>query len=72
MRFRLVFYDTTDQNKYASDRRHEYLGDRDAIWSLWFLLNNQLKKPHVEVFSLDGTRQHPELGCLEGMTDYNL
>lgn len=71
MRFRLVFYDTNDENKYATESRHEYLGDRDAIWYLWFLLTRTLGKKHIEVFALDGTKQNPDIG-LHGMSDYGL
>ena len=71
MRFRLVFHNTNEENKYAADARHEYLGDRDAIWHLWYVLVRQIGKKHVEVFSLDGTKQRPEIG-LHGMSDYNV
>jgi hypothetical protein len=73
MRFRLVVYNTTDDNKYKADTdgRHEFLGNREAIWFLWFTLTEKLGKKHVEVFSLDGTPQKPELG-FHGMSDYNV
>lgn len=71
MRFRLVFHDTNEENKYAANDRHEYLGDREAIWHLWFLLTRTLGKKHIEIFSLDGTKQQPEVG-LHGMCDYNV
>lgn len=71
MRFRLTWYDTDDELKYSTEARYEYLGDRDAIFTLWFLLTNTLKKKHVEVFSLNGVKQHPELG-FAGLTDYVL
>lgn len=71
MRFRLVVYETSESNKFMAEERHEYLGDRNAIWKLWFMLVKQLNKRHVEVYSLDGTRQKPENG-LAGMTDYSV
>lgn len=71
MRFRLVLYDTADENKYATESRHEFFGDLDAIWHLWFILTRTLGKKHVEVFSLDGTKQRPDLGST-GMGDYNI
>ncbi len=70
MRFRLVFHDTQDDNKYAANKVHEYLGDREAIWQLWYMLTKTLKMKHVEVFSLDGTKQEPEKGY-PGLVDYN-
>ena len=69
MRFRLVHYDTQEGNKYVADRRHEYLGDREAIWHLWFTLAKSLGKKHVEVYSLDGRKLEPEKG-ITAMTDY--
>lgn len=71
MRFRLVFHDTPEDNKYAANNRHEYLGDREAIWHLWFMLTKTLNKKHAEVFSLDGRKLEPEKG-LNGMVDYNI
>lgn len=70
MRFRLVFHDTQEDNKYAADRCHEYFGSREAIWNLWFMLAKTLKKKHVEVFALDGAKQEPEKG-FHGLVDYN-
>lgn len=69
MRFRLVYYDTTDENKYAADRVHEYIGDREAIWRAWYMLARELKRPHVEVYSINGARQDPAKG-IDGMQDY--
>lgn len=54
-----------------TESRYEYLGDRDAIWHLWFMLARTLDKKHVEVFALDGSKQSPEFG-LSGMSDYNV
>lgn len=71
MRFRLVHYVTREQNKYQAENRHEYLGDGKAIWNLWYLLHREMKYPHVEVFSLDGTKLEPESG-LHAMQDYNV
>ncbi len=73
MRFRLVMHDTDDENKYdaESDKRCEYLGKKEDIWSLWYLLTQVLKKKHVEVFHINGIKQHPEFG-MSGMGDYQL
>ena len=69
--FRLTWYRTESENKYDAETRCEYIGDRDSIWSLWATLTKQLDYKHVEVFSLDGTRQEPELGRY-GLTGYNV
>lgn len=71
MRFRLVIYDTTEDNKYAAERRHEFLGDKDAIWFLWYTFSKIEGKKHIEVFNLAGDKQHPENGS-NGMVDYNV
>ena len=71
MRFRLVIHDTKDENKYTADRRHEFLGDRDAIWFLWFTFAKTMGKRHVEVFNLAGDKQRPEDG-INGMSDFNV
>lgn len=70
MRFRLTWHDTPNDNKYASDYRYEFLGDREAIFRLWYELD-RLGHKHLAVFSLDGTRQEPEKG-LGGLVDYNI
>lgn len=69
--FRLTFYDTTKDNKYEATDRHEYLGNKESVFKLWYLLTKVLGKKHVEIFSLDGQKQNPESGLL-GLTDYNL
>jgi len=73
MRFRLVIYDTQSDNKFDAVRRYEILGDRDAIWFIWFTLTQGLmgtkKQKHVEVFHINGTRLHPEKG-IANMEDY--
>jgi hypothetical protein len=71
MRFRLVVYDTWSDNKFDAERRYEILGDRNAIWFMWFNLTHDLKYKHVEVFHINGVQQHPEKG-IAGMEDYNL
>lgn len=68
---RLVWYDTTRDNKYAADYRHEYIGDMDDIFRLYLLFTDTLKHRHVEVYGLDGTRQEPERGR-SGMSGYNV
>ena len=71
MKFRLVCYDTEDEIKYCADKRYEYLGNKEDIWQLWFMLTSQLNKFHVEIYSLDGLRQEPEKG-INGLSDYNV
>ncbi len=73
MRFRLTWYDTQSDCKYDAEgeHRHEYLGSSRAIWSLWFLLVKKFGHKHVEVFSIDGTKQEPEKGHV-GMIGYGL
>lgn len=68
MQFRLTFYKTTSKNKYDSETRHEYFGNRESIWYLWFILKDE---GHVEVFSLDGRKQEPEKG-ISGMIGYTI
>lgn len=71
MRFRLVWYDTDMDDKYlAEDYRFEYFGNREAIWYLWYLLKDKGCR-HINVYSLDGTKQEPEKGR-DGMIDYSL
>lgn len=67
MRFRLVIHDTDSENKYDSDSAYELFGDREAIMFLWIQFQKMGKK-HVEIFSLDGTRQYPEEG-INGLCD---
>lgn len=64
MLFRLALYDTKEDDKYLADTedRYEFLGDLRSIWFLWHTFKVQQKKKHVEVFSLDGTKQQPEKG----------
>lgn len=71
MRFRLVVYLTHQDNKYEAEERYEYLGDRDAIWHLWFTFAKTLQFPHVEVYSLDGRKMEPEKGLCH-MSDYSV
>ena len=71
MKFRLVCWDTTSDNKYDAEKRYEYLGNALSIWNLWFMLVRQLQKQHVEVYNLNGLRQEPEKG-LTGLGDYNV
>lgn len=68
MRFRLVHYDTKEEDRYAAEDIHEYLGSREAIWHLWYLLAEKLKHRHVLVYSLNGAPQKPELG-INGLAD---
>ncbi len=70
MRFRLTWHDTDDPDKYTTERRYEFLGDRGAIWRLWFELDRHGNK-HVAVYSLDGALQKPEKGK-GGLVDYNI
>lgn len=69
--FRVVFYATRYANKYEAEDRHEYLCDREAAFRLWYELHVVQAWPHVEVFTLQGTRQVPEQG-LTALTGYNI
>lgn len=69
--FRLVWYETLAENKYQADRRHEFLGGREAVFTLWFTLVKRLGERHVEVYSLDGRMQEPEKG-LSGLSGLSL
>ena len=71
MRFRLVLYRTKEDNKLYADNRHEYFGDKAAIWYLWYAFTKELGYKHVEVFSLDGIKQEPEKG-IAGMIEYSI
>lgn len=71
MRFRLVIYDTKSDNKFDAERRYEILGDRNAIWFMWFTLTREQKYKHVEVFHINGAKLQPEKG-IAGMEDYSL
>ena len=73
MQFRLTFYKTYSQEKFhaqPSDRM-EFFGDRNSIWSLWYLLHKEQGYPHVFVHNLQGDKQHPEDG-INGMWGYSL
>jgi hypothetical protein len=67
MRFRLVIRDTNSDNKYDADSCYEFLGDKESIMFLWIQFK-KMGKNHVEVFSLDGTKQEPEKG-VNGLCD---
>lgn len=69
--FRLVWYKTKSDNKFDSDFRCEYLGSRDAIFSLWITLHKELNYPHVEIFDLTGIKQDPNSG-LAGVVGFNI
>ena len=71
MRFRLVVYDTDSDNKYDAIKRYEYFADKEPIFYLWFQFVKVQKKRHVDVFSLDGTKQNPEYG-ISDLVDYNV
>ena len=70
MRFRLVVYVTDEENKHLANEVHEYLGDRDAIFFLWWTFAKVQKKRYVEVFNLAGHRLNPENG-LAALQDFN-
>jgi hypothetical protein len=70
MRFRLTWHDTKHEDKYAAEHRHEFLGNREAIFRLWYELD-RLGYKHLAVHSLDGTLQEPERG-MGGLVDYNI
>ena len=63
MRFHLVFYNTKSTDKHSAERRHEYLGNREAIWTLWHTLTTAGNR-HVEVFNLAGEKQCSENGAM--------
>lgn len=65
MRFRLVMHDPRTNTGYDN----EYLGSKDAIWHLWYILNGLGFK--CEIFDLMGCKQAPEKG-IHGLTDYQL
>jgi hypothetical protein len=69
--FRLVWYDTDRDTKYAADHRHELLGDRDAIFAVWYVLVEKQGCKHVEVYSLDGRLMSAEKG-LGGLVGYSV
>ena len=54
-----------------SERCIKFLGDRDAIWFLWYTFTKAGGKRHVEVFNIAGDKQRPEEG-INGMPDYNV
>lgn len=64
MLFRLLLYNTEEDDKYLADTedRYEFLGNLRSIWFLWHTFKVQQKKKHVEVFNLDGVKQQPEKG----------
>ena len=68
--FRLVWYDTKYENKYEADKIHQFMGDFDSIFRLWFVLTAERSCKHVEVYNLNGVRQHPERGS-SGMTAHS-
>lgn len=59
--FRLVLYDTDNENKFEAVGRYEYLGNRESIFNLWFYLQ-MLEKKHVEIYNMNGVLQNPEKG----------
>lgn len=71
MRFRLLWHETTSNDKHDAKRRYEYLGDKASIWKLWFILTRIQLEKHVEIYSLDGIKQKPELGVIAGLIDYS-
>lgn len=62
--FQLKYYNTDSDNKYKSDyeQRFSYLADKQSIFQLYFILKYELKKKHVEVYSMNGIKQKPEDG----------
>lgn len=71
MLFRLVIYDTEEENKYAALDSYEYLGNREAVWFLWYTFARVLGKRHVEIYNLIGQKQRPEDGIVT-LTDYSI
>lgn len=72
MRFRLVFHDTIQPNKYAADSQdtYELIGDKLAVFVIYHYLVNVLKKKHVCIYNVIGQLQKPELG-IQGLSDFN-
>ena len=71
MRFRLVVYMTDADNKFEASRAHEYLGDEQAIYHLWYTFSKICKHKHVEIYNLMGVRLDPEIG-ISCMVDYSV
>lgn len=69
--FRLVWFDTNSDNRFDAERRYEFFGEKQSIWTLWFLLTNDKKAKHVRVYSLDGVLQKPEFG-INGLVGHNI
>lgn len=64
--YRLTLWNTQDEDKWPAEV-YTYLGDRLAIWQLWYWFTNNLRRTHVEVYNLDGVKQKPEKG-LQGLS----
>lgn len=67
--FRIVWYETQDENKYKAERRYELLGPPEAVFRLWFLLRETWR--HVEIYNLQGAPCDPARG-LDGLVGYAL
>lgn len=65
--FRVVWFDTQDDNKWSTDTEHifECIADRNSAWKLWFTLSKKLEAKHVAVFNMDGVKCEPEKGLSE-------
>lgn len=71
MKFRLVHYETSSENKFDADQRFEFFGNKNDIFNLWWLFTYTLHFKHVEVFNLAGDKCNPREG-IAGMIDYNI
>ena len=63
--FILKWYHTDSDNKYDSERHPLVMGDRDSIFTLWFVLKQKGEK-HLEITNIHGQVQKPEQG-LDGL-----
>jgi len=74
MKFRLVWYDTSESIKYQApcENRYEYFGDRQSIWRLWFELVEERGCKHVEVYNLAGEKCDMFKGINGGMREHAL
>lgn len=63
MKYRLVHYDTQEDDKHAADDVHEYWCTEESdAWHLWWTLVRVAGQRHVEVYNMLGQRQNPEKG----------
>lgn len=62
--FRLIWRDGEGRDS----RVYEVLGDKHAVFALWLtLLKSNIHPLSVEIFDINGNKQHPEKGLQEGL-----